>query len=93
MAASRFAAVMKAITAPVTICSQVFCRSMPPGSPVISAASNTSSTAGTTHAGSTRYFAGATCKNAATKIASATGRQCSPAAAWTGVTGGAAAGF
>ena len=94
MAASRFATVRKAITVPVTIRSQVFCWSMRPGSPMISAASNPSSTAGTTQAGSTRYFAGsATCRNPATTIASATGHQCSPRAAWTGVAGAAAAGF
>ena len=78
----------------VTIRSQVFCRSMRPGSPMIRAASNPSSTTGATHGGFTRYFAGsATCKTAATTIASAIGHQCSPRTVWTGIGFGAAAGF
>ena len=78
----------------VTIRSQVFCRSMRPGSPMIRAASNASRTAGTTHGGFTRYFAGsATWSTTATTIASATGHQRSPrAAAPPGATGDRAAG-
>jgi len=78
----------------VTIRSQGFCRSMRPGSPMIRAASNASNTAGTTHMGFTRYCAGsATCRPAVTRIASATGHQCSPRSAApspdaAGVTGG-----
>ncbi len=61
---------------------------------MIRAASNPSSTAGATHGGFTRYLAGsATCKTAATKIASATGHQCSPCAARTGATGRASDGL
>ena len=56
--------------------------------------SNESATAGPTQGGFSRYFAGsATWRTAVTTIASATGHQCSPRAAWTGVTGAAAAGF
>jgi hypothetical protein len=57
-AANRFASVMNAMTRLVTTLSQVFCRSMRPGSPAISTASSTSSTAGTTQGGCTRYRAG-----------------------------------
>src|SRR5262245_3436542 len=78
-AANRFASVMNAMTVPVTIRSHVFCRSMRPGSPAISTASIVSSTAGTTHAGWTRYRPGRiTCRPATTMIARATGHQCSP---------------
>jgi hypothetical protein len=60
----------------VTTRSQVFCRSMRPGSPMIRMASSPSSTVGATHGGFTRYFAGsATCKTAATTIASPKLRQ------------------
>ena len=58
------------------------------------AASSASRTAGTTQAGSTRYFAGSVMwRTAAAAIASATGHQFSPcAAAPSGATGGGAAG-
>ena len=83
----------RAITALVVTRSQVFCRSMRPGSPTMSAASNASRTTGSTPGGFTRYLAGsATCRPTTTMIASATGHQCSPrSAARSGVTGAKAA--
>src|SRR5215469_18528474 len=78
-AANRLASVMNAMTTLVITRSQVFCRSIRPGSPAISTASSVNSTAGTTHAGCTRYRAGRiTCSPATTTIASATGHQRSP---------------
>ena len=79
---------------PVVTRSQVFCRSMRPGSPMIRAASKASRTAGATQGGFTRYLAGsATCRPTTTMIASATGHQCSPrSAAGSGVTGAGSAG-
>jgi hypothetical protein len=65
-AANRFA---RAMTMPVVIRSQVFCRSMRPGSPMIRVASNPSRTTGSTHGGFTRYLAGsATCRPTMTMI-------------------------
>ena len=77
----------------VMIRSQVFWRSIRPGSPMIRVTSNASKTAGTTHGGFTRYFAGsATCRPATTMIASATGHQRSPrSASRPGATGAGAA--
>src|SRR6266568_1235912 len=82
-AASRFATVMTAMTMPMRTRSQVFCRSMRPGSPAIS-------TTGITHTGWTRYRAGrATCRPTTAMIATATGHQCSPrsAAGASSITG------
>ena len=94
MAASRFATVMKAITTPVTVRSQVLPvdAAQVPGDQY--GQQRQQRTAGTTHYGPTRYFAGsATLQKRGDQIASATGHQVLTPRALDRRRAGAAAGW